>query len=71
MGKEKKAERGAVKDLLKYLYVLVRQDSFTDLVTVAAWAAGAPSTAKLVARPATSVAAANFVNRWFLGMPSL
>ena len=50
---------------------LVRQDSFTDLVTVAAWAEGAPSTAKLVARPATSVAAANFVNRWFLGMPSL
>ena len=28
MGKEKKAERGAVKDLLKYLYVLVRQFVF-------------------------------------------
>ena len=30
MGKEKKAERGAVKDLLKYLYVLVRQDGLSS-----------------------------------------
>ena len=32
MGKEKKAERGAVKDLLKYLYVLVRQDSLSSFL---------------------------------------
>ena len=32
MGKEKKAERGAVKDLLKYLYVLVRQDGLSSFL---------------------------------------